>query len=108
MCEHCSSGFMWEGDTKADVCAWRNPEQPQDEDELPVMYPNPAIRMVRAKFVEDHLCNEHVDRENVDLDRGVGDLYRSLAFGNRSTICQYGTPSALAVAISVTLFKVNV
>ena len=107
MCEHCSSGFMWEGDTKADVCAWRNAEQPEDEVELPVMCPNPATRVVREKFVEDHLCNEHVDQENADLDREVGDLYRFFAFSNRSTICQYGTPSVLAVAISVTLFRVD-
>ena len=84
MCEHCSSGFMWEGDTKADVCAWRNAEQPEDEVELPVMCPNPATRVVREKFVEDHLCNEHVDQENADLDCGVGDLYRS--FGLQQSV----------------------
>ena len=34
--------------------------------------------------MEDHLCNEHVDQASVDLDRGVGDLYRS--FGLQQSV----------------------
>ena len=107
MCEHCRSGKIWEEDKEEDVCEWSNPAPLEDEDELPPMCPNPATRVVWDRHVEDHLCDEHVDQENVDLDRGVGDLHRSLAFSNRSTICQYGTPSALAAAISATLFRVD-
>ena len=70
--------------TQRRMCVWRNPEQPEDEVELPVMCPNPATRVVREKFVEDHLCNEHVDQASVDLGRGVGDLYRS--FGLQQSV----------------------
>ena len=76
MCEHCRSGKMWKEDKEEDVCEWSNPEPLEDEDELPPMCPTPATRVVWDRHVEDHLCDEHVDQENVDLDRGVGDLHR--------------------------------
>ena len=77
MCEHCRSGKMWKEDKEEDVCEWSNPEPLEDEDELPPMCPNPATRAVWDRHVEDHLCDEHVGQESVDLDRGVGDFYRS-------------------------------
>ncbi len=84
MCEHCRSGKMWKEDKEEDVCEWSNPEPLEDEDELPPMCPNPATRVVWDRHVEDHLCDEHVDQENVDLDRGVGDLHRS--FGLQQSV----------------------
>ena len=68
MCEHCRSGKMWKEDKEEDVCEWSNPEPLEDEDELPPMCPNPATRVVWDRHVEDHLCDEHVDQENVDLE----------------------------------------
>lgn len=76
MCEHCRSGHMWEGDIGEDICEWV-PEPLEDEDELPSMCLNPATRAWVERFVEDHLCQEHVDRENVALDGGLGNVYRA-------------------------------
>ena len=52
-----------------------SPESEEGE-ETPDMCPNNPVAWSFERFVEDHLCPEHMEEENVNLDDGLGDFLR--------------------------------
>ena len=43
---------------------------------MPDMCPNYAVVWAFQRFVEDHLCDRHMEEDNARLDRGVGNFLR--------------------------------
>ena len=76
MCEHCSTGIGWREphSEEAGICEY-SPE-PEKGTEMPDMCPNHPVAWAFQRFVEDHLCDRHIEEDNARLDRGVGNFLR--------------------------------
>ena len=76
MCEHCSTGTGWTEpfSQEAGICEYA--PEPEKGSELPDMCPNYPVAWAFLRFVEDHLCDRHMEEDNARLDRGVGNYLR--------------------------------
>ncbi len=76
MCEHCSTSTGWRKpySDEAGICEY-SPE-PEKATEMPDMCPNYPVAWAFRRFVEDHLCDRHMEEDNARLDRGVGNFLR--------------------------------
>ena len=84
MCEHCGKLRTWF--EKIDKSEGYGCEHMGDESSDIELCGQPATVLMKERYVEDHLCEEHVALENKDLDEGLGDFMRS--FGLQES-CDY-------------------
>ncbi len=94
MCEHCSSESWWTGPLGNDeaIC-----EYSDEHSNIRCLAPPTAWSYER--YVEDHLCAEHTEEENVLLDEGLGNILRDSGYHrsvdylpigeNASDLCSY-------------------
>ncbi len=76
MCEHCSTGAKWtEPISEEDGICEYSPE-PEEGRERPGRCRNHPVAWSFERFVEDHLCQRHMEEEDVSLDEGLGDFLR--------------------------------
>ncbi len=76
MCEHCSTGTIWREpfDEEEGICDY-SPETDEGP-ETPDMCPIQPVAWAFERFVEDHLCQSHMEEENDSLDEGLGEFLR--------------------------------
>ena len=76
MCEHCSTGTIWTEsfDEEEGICD-HSPE-PDEGPDIPDMCPIQPVAWFLERFVEDHLCQRHMEEENDSLDEGLGEFLR--------------------------------
>lgn len=79
MCEHCKRYQKWgtplneeELDGEEGPCEWIG-----EETEGFATCEDPVSCIVYDRYVEEHLCEQHVASENADLDAGLGDFLRT-------------------------------
>jgi hypothetical protein len=76
MYEHCSTGTVWtEPYSEEDGICEYSPE-PEEGSEMPDMCPNYPVAWDYQRFVENHLCDRHMEEDNARLNRGVGNILR--------------------------------
>ncbi len=76
VCEHCSTGTKW---TKSfgeedGICEYSL--EPEEGRERSGGCPNHPVAWSFERFVEDHLCQRHMEEEDVSLDEGLGEFLR--------------------------------
>jgi len=76
VCEHCSTGTGWTEPFRQEAGICEYAPEPEKGSELPDMCPNYPVAWAFQRFVEDHLCDRHMEEDNARLDRGVGNYLR--------------------------------
>ena len=76
MCEHCSTGTSWikSFGEEDGVCEYSL--EPEEGREWSGGCPNHPVAWSIERFVEDHLCQRHMEEEDVSLDEGLGEFLR--------------------------------
>ncbi len=76
MCEHCSTGTSWTEPFSEEEGICDSSPEPDEGPEIPDMCSNQPVAWAFERFVEDHLCERHMEEENDSLDEGLGEFLR--------------------------------
>ncbi len=76
MCEHCSTGTSWTEPFSEEEGICDSSPEPDGGPEIPDMCPNQPVAWSLERYVDDHLCQRHMEEENDSLDEGLGEFLR--------------------------------
>ncbi len=100
MCEYCNKTKVTVAKLDSDEespCEWFS------EEEGPGCCDKPAVFSVSEWYVEDHLCNTHMEETEKDLQEGLADFLEHAGFGSQYEMrlieqgetCDYISPAAM-------------
>ncbi len=76
MCAHCSTGSKWTEPFGDETESCEYSPGPKEGQEKPGVCPKQPAAWAYERFIEDHLCQRHMEEENDSLDEGLGEFLR--------------------------------
>ena len=76
VCAHCSTGSRWTEPFGDETESCEYSLEPKEGREKPGVCPKQPAAWAYERFIEDYLCQRHMEEEDIQLDEGLGDFLR--------------------------------